>query len=73
MSVEPEHLNQLTAMGFPATHAKNALLATHNCGVETALGWLLEKAGSPEIDEDQPEPLSTPRGSAGKHRLSDGC
>ena len=65
--MEPEHLSQLVAMGFPAPHAKNALVATHNTGVETALGWLLEKAGTPDID-DEPEPLSTPRRSAGKQR-----
>ena len=48
--------------GFPAAQAKKALQATHNCGVELALGWLVENQTA-----DTAEPhLSAERSSGGQ-------
>jgi hypothetical protein len=39
--------------GFPEHRAKNALRATHDCGTEAALQWLLENEGTTALDEAQ--------------------
>lgn len=41
--------------GFTSQHAHRALIATHDCGTEPALGWLVENADKldQEVDEEQ--------------------
>lgn len=47
----PEALDQLMAMGFPAVRCEKALHATGNLDAETAMNWLFAHMEDPDIDE----------------------
>ncbi|CAI7639069.1 unnamed protein product [Penicillium glandicola] len=47
----PEALNQLMAMGFPAVRCEKALHATGNLDPEAAMNWLFAHMEDPDIDE----------------------
>ena len=57
--------------GFPSQHAHRALTATHDCGTEAALSWLVENADKldQEPDEQQHNISSQPSEgpSTGEH------
>ena len=60
--------------GFSSQHAHRALTATHDCGTEAALGWLVENAAKldQESDEQQHNIVSQPSEgpSTGGHCLN---
>ncbi|CAL5226907.1 g9782 [Coccomyxa viridis] len=62
MSLRSDHVKQLEDMGFSSQHAHRALTATHDCGTEAALGWLVENAAKldQESDEQQHNIVSQP-------------
>ncbi|KAJ5355776.1 Ubiquitinyl hydrolase [Penicillium concentricum] len=47
----PEALDQLMGMGFPAVRCEKALHATGNVDPETAMNWLFAHMEDPDIDE----------------------
>jgi ubiquitin carboxyl-terminal hydrolase 5/13 len=47
----PEALDQLIGMGFPAVRCEKALHATGNLGTEAAMNWLFAHMEDPDIDE----------------------
>lgn len=64
-NVEPEHVDQLVGMGFPPQDAKKALIATHNCGVEVALGYLVDNSNSTDSLDHMLNALPSADRSAG--------
>ena len=52
-------VQQLTEMGFPVEACKKAVRLTGNCGLETAMNWVMEHIG----DSDFADPLPAPTGS----------
>ena len=65
MNVEPEHVDQLVEMGFHPAQARKALVVTHNCGVELALGWLV---GNPDSDDASPAEMQSFAGGRASHQ-----
>jgi hypothetical protein len=62
MSLRSDHVKQLEEMGFSSQHAHRALAATHDCGTEAALSWLVENAAKldQEGDGQQHDMISHP-------------
>lgn len=63
----------MPVQGFSSQHAHRALTATHDCGTEAALSWLVENAAKldQESDEQQHNIVSHPSEgpSTGEHLL----
>ncbi len=53
--VEAIFVRELAAMGFTEAAATRACLATHSCGVEPALDWLM--VHSEDADLNDPPPM----------------
>lgn len=51
-------IGELQRMGFTRLRATNALLTTHNAGVQQAAAWLMDNEGSPLL-LDRPNPYAT--------------
>ncbi|GBF94079.1 hypothetical protein Rsub_07347 [Raphidocelis subcapitata] len=63
VEVDPSHLAELTAMGFPEARAARALhFAGAAAGVEGAVAWLADREGEEGLDE----PLLVPKSSIKK-------
>jgi ubiquitin carboxyl-terminal hydrolase 5/13 len=63
----PEALDQLIGMGFPAVRCEKALHATGNLDAEAAMNWLFAHMEDPDIDE----PLALERGGTSSSREQD--
>ena len=45
--------------GFSSQRAHRALIATHDCGTEPALGWLVENADKLDLEVDEQQHMSS--------------
>jgi uncharacterized UBP type Zn finger protein len=75
MSLRSDRVKQLEEMGFSSQRAHRALAATHDCGTEAALSWLVENATKldQEHDGQQHDMISHPSAGPSEGVMSHPC
>ncbi len=69
ITIEPDEalVNQLVEMGFSVNGSRKAAAATHNAGVEMAMGYVLEHMADADFDQ----PITDALNSAAREEITE--